>query len=170
MNATRIAPMLLAVGLLVLVATTHAAEPKPAPSKTIHTDAPGGGDFLDYEDPKAAESPGLGAMLAKLVVPLFGVVGLIYLVAWVVKKKLGIKGMATGRGDLSEVVEVTPLGGQRFVYLVRVADRLMVLGVTQDSINALGEVSEDELIRSIQGGAARDFSQILRGVESPTPA
>ena len=177
MGRSRAIALILVIGLLATLATVRAAEPSPpargkaaAPAASSDSAArpdaqkADGLGFLNYDSPKAPKSPGVGGMLAKLVVPLFGVIALIYLMAWFARKKLGIKGIAKGRGEFSEVVEVTPLGGQRYLYLVRVVDRLMVLGVAQDAISALGEISEEELSRSIQTGAARDFSLILQGV------
>ena len=163
----------LALCLVGPVTTAPAAEPSPTPPTTGAAAAKGPGQkrdglgFLRYDAPTAPESPGLGSLLGGLVAPLCGVIGLIYLAAWFLKRKLGLKGMVRGKGDLSEVVEVTPLGRQRYMYLVRVVDRVLVLGVTQDTISALAEIPEDEMTRSIQSGAARDFSQILAGAEVP---
>ena len=117
--------------------------------------------FLDYEEPQSPEPLGTGGLFRGLVLPLIAVVALIYVVAWFLKKKMGVAVPAVGKNKLTQVVEVMPLGGQKCVYLVRVVDRLMVLGVTDDGISSLGEISEDELSHSVEGGLARDFGSLL---------
>ena len=56
-------------------------------------------------------------------------------------------GLRTGKASrLTEVLEVTPLGGRKFLYLVRVHDRLLVVGVTPDRISSISEIYGDEII------------------------
>lgn len=135
--------------------------PKQGQNATGSREDNSAGGFLDYEEPQPPEPLGTGGLFRGLVLPLVAVVALIYVVAWFLKKKMGVGAPAVGKNKLTQVVEVMPLGGQKCVYLVRVVDRLMVLGVTNDGISSLGEISEDELSRSIEGGLGTDFGSLL---------
>ena len=167
MNHLRKIAMLCVVSLAMQAGYAAAAQPEGPPAKPKEEKG-----FLEgaYEPPKAPEAPSIASLMARLVLPMVAVVGSIYLIAWFYKKKGGIGALGGRKGKFSEVVEVTPLGGQRFVYLVRVVDRLMVLGVTNDGVSALGEIAEEELTASVQGGMGQDFAQMLEGMSNPKPS
>lgn len=76
------------------------------------------------------------ALMARLLVSLAVVLGLLGLVAWVAKRRLP-NGRA-GRGQL-EVVARTTLGRTASVQVVRVGERAILLGVTDQHVTYLSE-------------------------------
>lgn len=77
------------------------------------------------------------ALLARLVVSLAIVLGLMAACAWVLRKR-GTLGRLTGGGALA-VLARQPLGRNASVAVVRVGERALVIGVTEQSVTLLGE-------------------------------
>jgi flagellar protein FliO/FliZ len=121
------------------------------PATLAHADAPqeptGGGYYLrDYQEltQSAPQQPWWG-MTFDLAVKLGVVIGLIYLTMWALRRfMLGSQaGARVARlpGRL-EVLDTTHLAPNRTVYLVEVADRVLVLGATQTTLSTLAEIKE----------------------------
>ena len=97
------------------------------------------------------------SMTLDLVVKLGLVIGLIYLTMWALRtyvlgpqarKRLG--NSLPGRID---VLDTTVLAPNRTLYLVEVADRVLVLGATGTSLSTLAEIREAEAIDLLKKGA-----------------
>jgi len=93
-----------------------------------------------------------------LVIKLGLVIGLIYLTMWALRtyvlgpqarRRIGAR--LTGRMD---VLDTTVLAPNRTLYLVEVADRVLVLGATGTSLNTLAEIKEAEAIDLLKKPAA----------------
>ncbi len=120
-------------------------------------------DSKMFEDASSRKSSGSGSgsagtgALVRLLFGLAFVVGLIYLVNWLLKRsgrssKSG--GLLGGNRGLIEVVATTPLAQNRALHVVRVGDEVMVVGATDQSINRLGSldsslISEDSGFGSV---------------------
>lgn len=98
-----------------------------------------------------AEQRSLGGFAVQMFFSLILVVGLIWLSVWGLKKmqksRFNINGMDPGL----QIVEQMYMGPQQRVVVVRIHDRVMALGVTQQNIQFLADLSQDE---AYQGGAA----------------
>lgn len=81
----------------------------------------------------------------------FGIIGLIYLVFFVAGKKLVRKGR-----DL-EIIEALQLGNRQGIYLVRVKNRILVIGITNNGMQVLSQFDE----------ASSDFNQELLKASEP---
>lgn len=79
------------------------------------------------------------------------VVALIFVVSWFFQKRHSLSGSACGR-----TLGVLPIDSRRFIYIVDVMGRVLVLGVTEHHISMLCEISDRALIDSlrIQSGGA----------------
>ena len=82
--------------------------------------------------PQAADSTALALQLIQVVGALALIIGLIFALAWLARKKQGFmnRGMMT-------VVERMPIGQKENLVLVRVNGQMLLLGVTAGSVNLL---------------------------------
>lgn len=85
--------------------------------------------------PAAAETvtPELGSTLIQLVGGLSVVIVLLLGSLWLIKRLSGPRGGASGL----KVLGAAPVGPRERVVLVELADQVLVLGVTQSSVNTL---------------------------------
>lgn len=152
----------LLVGLLVvggLAASLWPAEP-PTPPPTAET-----GLGLRQSGPDSSlEWPGLALDVS---LKLLLVLGLLYLVLLALRRYgLGVSGPRR-RGEV-EVLDSTTLAPNRGLYLVRVRERTLLLGVTQTQISTLADLGldpepdpESEAAASASTGRPR-FEDFLR--------
>ncbi|MBP7635521.1 FliO/MopB family protein, partial [Candidatus Ozemobacteraceae bacterium] len=99
--------------------------------------------FLDAPDPITTT--------LSLLTSLALVVGMIFAVTWFLRKRHGLSGTACGR-----TLGILPIDGRRFIYIVDVMGRILVLGVTEHHISMLCEITDRALIDSLRiqpGGA-----------------
>jgi|GEM_PF-550169 len=99
------------------------------------------GQYLQYEEPKpAVYSSGLStlAYIFSLLVTFAIVIGLAYFASRFVGQKMRSK-LASGS---HKIVATLPLGTNRGVYIVEIAGKFLVLGVTDHTINVLQEITE----------------------------
>jgi flagellar biogenesis protein FliO len=132
-------------------------------------------DYLAYEEAGVPESAGAATLIGRVVGALVVVVGLIFLTGVLVRRFARGGRVATTRRKLSELVEVTPLGGKRYLYLIRVADRLLVVGAGGDRLSLLSEVRDPAVLEQAADRPRRkDFLDVLRratvGDGEETPA
>lgn len=78
-------------------------------------------------------SPDLGSSLVQLVGGMVVVIGLLLGTLWLIKRLSGPRGAASGL----KVLGAAPVGTRERVVLVELADKVLVLGVTQNSVNTL---------------------------------
>jgi len=155
---------LVAIVLLALAAAaaagpeapTTARPPAEAPKAGPKTAAPAAkGDasadagYLSYAEPGPPEPPGLLSLAGRVVGSLALVVGLIFVAALVLRRYLGGATAPTTSRKVSELVEVTPLGGKRYLYLIRVADRLLVVGAGGEQLSLLSEITDPEVLAQV---------------------
>ncbi|MBN1211357.1 MAG: flagellar biosynthetic protein FliO [candidate division Zixibacteria bacterium] len=79
-------------------------------------------------------------MISALVVVLV----CIYLGVYLLKKLMGRRKIGSGRDNLLQVLETTYVGPKKTVSLVRVADRSVLIGVTDNQISILTELNAEE--------------------------
>ena len=76
-----------------------------------------------------------------LMTSLIGIIILALAASWFIQKKTGIASNKFGK-----VLGVLPLDNKRLIYIVYVAGKFIVLGVTENSINYLTEITDKETI------------------------
>jgi flagellar biosynthetic protein FliO len=96
-------------------------------------------------------------LLARLVVSLAVVLGLMLGAAWVLRRR---GGGFTRPSGVTEVIARQSLSRTASLQVVRVGERTLVLGVTEQSVSYLTEADGDELRPTIdvRAGARRDGS------------
>lgn len=118
-------------------------------------------------DPAATEplNGNMGWVLVKTMLALAVVVGLVWVMTWVLKKMTSRQ--ALGSTSDVRIVSATPIGPKKSIYLVDVADRRLVLGVTDQQISCLTEMEvPDDAEAAVQTMSPehRGFRQMLDGL------
>lgn len=98
--------------------------------------------------------------LGKVVLMLVLVIALILFIAWLLNKTRSLNFM--GQTGVIKTLAVMPLGVKEKVALVQVGDKQLILGITSQQINCLGELDtpiEDSLASQQQ---ANSFADLLK--------
>ena len=99
------------------------------------------GEYLKYQEPQPATySSGLSTFsyIFSLLITFTIVIGLAYFASRFVGQKMGNK-LAVGN---HKIIATLPLGTNRAVYIVEIAGKFLVLGVTDHTINVLQEITD----------------------------
>ena len=113
----------------------------------------------------------MASQVAKLIFAVGLIVVLIYLTLLFLNKFMYRRTNFNGQLQV-KVVGTTPLGPKKFIYLVEVFDRLLVLGVTDNQISNLTEIADTEILnqiksapeKAVHGGKKRSFQSQLEGL------
>ena len=90
------------------------------------------------------ESGSLALSTIKMISALVVVVVCIYLGIFLLKKAMGRHHGINGKNNVLQVLETTYVGPKKTVSLIRVADRSVLVGVTDNQISVLTELDADE--------------------------
>ncbi|MBP1763175.1 MAG: Flagellar biosynthesis protein, FliO [Firmicutes bacterium] len=107
-----------------------------------------GTEYLKYQEPQAGSSSLLLTVgyLIFLIIVFLLVLGLAYFTSRLIGQKMGVMNMA---GD-NKILTHLPFGSNRAVYVVEIAGRILVLGVTDHNINLLQEITSPDEIEKIK--------------------
>ncbi|MFW6108486.1 MAG: FliO/MopB family protein [bacterium] len=131
------------------VEETPSTETRPASATATTKSADSEESYLSYDEPGPPQPPGLAALAGRTIGSLAVVIGLIFVTGLVLRRYMsGGKAPTTSR-KVSELVEVTPLGSKRYLYLIRVADRLLVVGAGGDGLSLLSEIRDPEVLAQV---------------------
>ena len=115
----------------------------------------------------AAQLPGgdyWGSFLT-MMLALALVIGLIVLIAWMIKFFFGRR-LALGGGSLLQLVASVPLGDKRFISVLRVGERYYLIGISSAEISLLSTLDPDDVKTWLegerQGAAESGFAKMLR--------
>lgn len=86
---------------------------------------------------QAATPPSLGNSLIQMFFALAGVIAILFLFLWVLKKLTTQRGSAAG---LLRVVAATAVGTRERVVVLEIGSTWLVLGVAQGHVSALAEI------------------------------
>jgi flagellar biogenesis protein FliO len=77
--------------------------------------------------------------------------------------KLGIKtGMGKRKRYLS-VVDSVPLGSKKYIHLIKIPGKILVVGATHEKIQTLSEITDKEIVDSINTETqGNDFVRFLK--------
>ena len=123
-----------------------------------------GGEYLSYQEPKPAGSSWLStiAYVVTLLVTFTVVIALAYFTSRFLGQKMGRYSAA---GD-NKVLVSLPLGQNRGVYVVEVAGKFLVLGVTDHSVNFLQEITDPAMIEklwsTVPPGSPNQFDTVFQ--------
>lgn len=99
------------------------------------------------------------------------VIGLLYLFLYLLKRFFYRPGSSLAESGQFELLQQFHLGPKKNLTLIRVCGRILLLGVTDSSINTLMEISDEDELRSIQdglkaqpGAKTQNFREIYQGL------
>ncbi|MFK3771159.1 flagellar biosynthetic protein FliO [Pseudomonas sp. NPDC089406] len=139
----RVRALAALVALLVSEAAIAAAEPAAASAAAA----------------AAAPAPGgLGAQLAQTVLGLLVVVGLIFVLAWLLRR---MQGSAQRGAPVIEIVGTRAIGPRDRLLLVQVGKEQILIGHTPGSIEALHVLAEPVEVPAAARQATPEFAQRL---------
>ncbi|MEG6585893.1 flagellar biosynthetic protein FliO [Dendrosporobacter sp. 1207_IL3150] len=107
------------------------------------------GEYLKYQEPQAPTSASWMSTISyvfSLIVTFALVIGLAYFTSKFIGQKLGSQSF----GESSKVITTLSLGTNRAVYVVEIAGKCMVLGVTDHNITLLQEITDEAEIEKLR--------------------
>jgi len=93
--------------------------------------------FLPMSDPLSST--------LRIISSLFVVIILAFGLSWLIQKKAGFGGNVFGK-----VLGILPLDNRRMIYLIDVMGRVLILGVTDSSINMLAEITDKDTLDALR--------------------
>jgi len=133
----------MAVAALGLCAAVSADENDSATPPAQSAPAPPIADDEEEIVPSLTES--VVPSLTRIAVTLGIVVAIIYLTVFLLKKLSGNRVGGAGRGKTVQVIEQTYLAPKKSVCLLKLADRAVLVGITDANITLLSEFDWDSL-------------------------
>jgi flagellar biosynthetic protein FliO len=115
--------------------------------------------------PLAASDTALGGMAMKVIGSVAVMIGILYLSMYAMRR-VGRGGTSGGLSqDAISVLCKRHIAPKKAIYVVRVASRAMVVGVTDAQINHLADLTDEELesLKAGQTNKAKDFKRHLLG-------
>ena len=104
----------------------------------------------DYQDPQPQAEPNTALTVVGLIVKLGVVIALIYLITLALRY-FGNRGRRVFLGESSiNVLEKTSLAQNRELYLVDVAEKVLLLGATANSISVLTEITDPSALEEVR--------------------
>ena len=119
-----------------------------------------GGYLAGYEDVEPQPTGVSWWSTVAYVLSLLAVFAIVFLMAYIATKFLGGRFNARISGQGGRVLENLPLGPNRSVCIVDMADRVFLLGVTDQSITLLSEILDPEEIERLRK-TSRDSSDVF---------
>ncbi len=102
----------------------------------------------------AAKEPSLFAASLKMLAALGVVVGLLLLFYAASRRGFGF--LPQNKSEIIQIIETRPLGGRKFLCVVKVRDEEILLGMTHDRIEHLGRLEPAQKAFSDSLQAARE--------------
>lgn len=103
--------------------------------------------YLEYKDPAAGGSSWLGTA-AYLVTLLLVFAGVLW-AAYAASRWFGGRMNRMQSANGVSVVGAVSLGGSRQVAFLRVGDKILLLGVTDQQVNVLREIDDEQLVQQL---------------------
>ncbi|MCR4289913.1 MAG: flagellar biosynthetic protein FliO [Candidatus Scalindua sp.] len=81
----------------------------------------------------------------KTISTLLIVIALIIATVYVLKKKYGVRANFGRSRKLIQIVDHTPMGVKKSLFLVKVPGKYLILGVTNDNIGLITEIADEDI-------------------------
>lgn len=103
----------------------------------------------------------------RVISALFAVIILALILSWIIQRKGVFSGNVFGR-----VLGILPLDNRRFIYVVDVVGKILVLGVTESNINLLSEIDDKTMVDSLrlQGEQGPGLEKIFSFLKKSNPS
>lgn len=140
--------MILTVGIILAVACVGLfminVDPASA-DRTSLADLTGGQNgATDVTGTVPASDSSMLSAVVKMISALVVVILAVYAGLYLLRKLMGKRYGQGGRGDVLDVLQTTYIGPHKTISLVRVANRSVLVGVTDSQISTLTELDEAE--------------------------
>lgn len=105
-------------------------------------------------------------MVVKAFITMLMIIGLMFGLLIVARKYLFNKPHLTN--DHLKVISTLSLQPKKSIFIVKVFNKVMLVGVSDNSMAALGEITDDETLQILESAAQKKqmkgFSEIMKGL------
>ncbi len=119
------------------------------------------------ESPGDVPNPGMGSIALKIVGSVLLLIGILYAGMYAMRVLSGRTGKGGSYSGAISVLHKTHIAPKKAIYVVKVGEKAMVVGVTDSQINHLTDLSQEELgsinVPEASGSKGRSFKQCLMG-------
>ncbi len=77
------------------------------------------------------------------------IVVIIIVVLYLLRKKLGIKTSINKRKRYVHIIDSASLGSKKYIHLIKIPGKVLLIGATNERIQSLSEITEKEIVESI---------------------
>jgi len=135
-----------------------------APEVAADEDGNASGGFLSYEESTTTSpSRSLGSLMLRLILSMVVILGLIYGGLMLVKRITRKTRKAPKAEKLIRIVDRAMLDQKRAIYLVKVVDRLLVVGVGANDIRTLAQIEDETIVENVQDTEFTEHLQSFLG-------
>ncbi len=119
-----------------------------------------------YINPDIYEMPSFSGMLVKGIFSLLAVFALILAFVLFLKRFVYNRGGSNLTNGLIKIINTTFIAPKKSIYLIKIVDKILVVGVTENQMQTLAEFSEEEIPQYINetrktGASAKQFSSYI---------
>ena len=119
-----------------------------------------------YINPEISKLPDFSGMILKSIFSLSVVVVLIIGFVWFMRKFVYNRSGSNISNGLVKVISTTFIAPKKSIHLVKIMDRILVIGITENQMQALAEFKEEEIPDSIietrkRGEPVKQFSSYV---------
>ncbi len=140
--------MVITVGVILCVALAGLfvvnVDPANADRSSLATLADGPNQLVVDGASSPEPTGSMTGAVIKMISALAVVIVAVYVGLYFLRKLMGSKAASGGRRDILDVIQTTYVGQHKAIALVRVAHRSVLVGVTDNQITTLTELTEDE--------------------------
>ena len=119
------------------------------------------------ESPAEVPNPGMGSMAVKVIGSVLLLIGVLYAGMYAMRVLSGRAARGGFNSGAIAVLHKTHIAPKKAIYVLKVGEKAMVVGVTDTQINHLSDLSEEELgslkVPETAGPKGRSFKQHLLG-------
>lgn len=116
-----------------------------------------GGYLAAYQEPVAKPVQTSWWSTFSYLLSLLVVFAFVAFLAYIVSRALGNKFGVTNAGKSGKVLDSLPLGTNRSLYVVEIAGKVMLLGVAEQNITLLDEITDELEIARLRENADQNF-------------
>jgi len=103
--------------------------------------------------------------LTRILESLGIVIIILVIMVYFLRRRFGIKTSLNRKKKLIAIVDTTSLGSKRHIHLVKIPGKLLLIGATNERIQSLAEITEKEIVDSVDAeGKAGDFMSFFKHV------
>lgn len=91
------------------------------------------------------------------------VIVIIVITVFFLRKKLGITTGISRKKRYVHIVDTVPLGSKKYIHLVKVPGKVLLIGATNERIQLLAEITEKDTVESVETGSKNsEFMSIFK--------